>query len=81
MQHKKESPALAGNRANHLNANPNNTTTCICCTVIRWLASRYYPEMIWNQDMSREIDKLVEERDRNRERLCKNAGGGNDPAV
>ena len=39
------------------------------CRLIRWLAHRYCPEMIWNRDMSLENDHLRIENEYLRERL------------
>lgn len=39
------------------------------CRIIRWLAARYCQDMIWNRDISLEVDRLIDENDRLRERI------------
>jgi len=39
------------------------------CRLIRWLANRYCQDIIWNRNMSREVDRLIVENDRLRDRV------------
>jgi hypothetical protein len=36
---------------------------CYFCKALYWLAHRFCPDMVWNQAMSLEMDRLLEERD------------------
>jgi len=44
------------------------------CKLLYWLAHRFCPEMVWNHDMSLEIDRLTAENDQLRERVAELEG-------
>jgi hypothetical protein len=44
------------------------------CFLIDWFAHRFCPDMLWNHDMSLEIDRLTAENDQLRERVAELEG-------
>jgi len=53
-------------------------STCILCQVVRWLAHRFCKQMLWNRNMSLEIDRLKFDNEQLRERLSETVWGEND---
>ncbi len=45
-------------------------SSCIICRFINWLAHRICPDIVWNREMSREIDRLKFENEQLREHLA-----------